>query len=345
MEPIKLTHFSHGSGCGCKVAPAVLEEILKAGPVAEAYAFNALLVGNDTRDDAAVYDLGNGTALVSTVDFFTPIVNDAFTYGQIAAANALSDVYAMGGKPILAIAVLGFPTEKLPAEVAQKIIAGGKDICNRAGIPLAGGHTIDSPEPFFGLAVNGLADIKHLKRNTGAKPGDVLFITKPLGTGVLATALKRDILKEEEIAHAVEYMRTLNHLGEELAKMSYVHALTDVTGFGLLGHLIEMCEGSGVSAEIIYAQVPLMERVKELCAKFIYADNTMRNWKAYESKVNGIGSESLLTLCDPQTSGGLLISVDAGYEQDFLKIILPLHPTIYKIGSIINKHPQSVIIR
>jgi selenide,water dikinase len=304
---IKLTQYSHGSGCGCKVAPAVLDEILKH--TGDGFTSPNLLVGNDTKDDAAVYDMGNGTALISTVDFFTPIVDDAFTYGQIAATNALSDVYAMGGKPFMAIAILGLPVEKLPATIAQQIIAGGKAACAKAGVVLAGGHTIDAPEPFFGLAVNGLVPVGNLKQNSTAQAGDVLYLTKPLGTGALATALKRSLLTVADIQPAIDAMCTLNTLGEVLGTQPYVHALTDVTGFGLIGHLTEMCEGSGLSAEIEYSKVPLLPGVKDLAAKFVYADNTMRNWKAYESKVQGIDSESLLTLCDPQTSGGLLVAV------------------------------------
>ena len=339
---IKLTQFSHGAGCGCKVAPAVLEEILKGTGVS--FISPHLLVGNETKDDAAVYDMGNGSALISTVDFFMPIVDDPFTYGKIAAANALSDVYAMGGKPFMAIAVLGFPVQKLGAEVAQQIIAGAKEICAEAGVSLAGGHTIDSPEPFFGLSVNGLVEIKNLKKNSTAKEGDVLYLTKPLGTGTLATALKRGLITSEAIKPAVKNMCSLNTFGETLGKYDFVHALTDVTGFGLLGHLTEMCEGSGTSAEIEYAKVPLMEGVKELSAKFIYPDNTMRNWKSCESKVEGITGESLLTLCDPQTSGGLLIAVDSQHEEEFLKISLPANTVLYKIGKTIAKQDKKIFV-
>lgn len=339
---IKLTQFSHGSGCGCKVAPAVLEEILKGS--GNGFHSKNLIVGNETKDDAAVYDLGNGTALISTVDFFTPIVNDAFTYGRIAAANALSDVYAMGGKPFLAIAVLGFPTEKIPASIAQQIIAGGKSICAEAGVSLAGGHTIDSPEPFFGLAVNGMVPVKNLKQNSTAQPGDLLFLTKPIGTGMLATAVKRELLSEKEIQHAIDSMCALNTFGEELGRHEFVRALTDVTGFGLLGHLLEMCEGAKLSAEINYAAVPLMKGVKDLCAKFVYADNTMRNWKAYESKVAGIGSESLLTLCDPQTSGGLLIAVDAQNEKEFLALAAQNNFQLQSIGRFTSPKEKQVYI-
>lgn len=340
---IKLTQFSHGSGCGCKVAPAILEEILKS--TGDIFTSKNLLVGNETKDDAAVYDMGNGTALISTVDFFTPIVNDAFDYGRIAAANALSDVYAMGGKPFLAIAIFGFPVEKLPVEMAQQVIAGGKSICSQAGVSLAGGHTIDSPEPFFGLAVSGMIPLENLKQNSTAQKDDLLFLTKPLGTGVLTTALKRELITANEIQHAVDFMCMLNTFGEELGKLNFVHALTDVTGFGLLGHLIEMCEGADLSAQIDYSKVPLMDRVKEFSAKFIYADNTMRNWKSYENKVQGIGSESLLTLCDPQTSGGLLIAVAAEKEMDFKSLARQNGFELESIGKMISKADKTIFIK
>ncbi len=342
MSEIKLTQFSHGSGCGCKVAPAVLEEILK-NTGAQQHS-DKLLVGNETKDDAAVYDMGSGMALISTVDFFTPIVNHPFTYGRIAATNALSDVYAMGGKPFLAIAVLGFPVEKIPAEVAQQIIAGAKSVCALAEVMLAGGHTIDAPEPFFGLAVNGMVAIPNLKQNSTAREGDLLFITKPIGTGMLATALKRDLVTAADIQQGIDAMCTLNTFGFELGKHEYVHALTDVTGFGLLGHLLEMCEGASLSAEINYSKVPLLQGVKDLCAKFVYADNTMRNWKAFESKVQGIGSESLLTLCDPQTSGGLLIAVDAMRKEEFIKLAAANNFDLEPIGRFTKQQEKTIAV-
>ena len=249
-DSIKLTQYSHGAGCGCKIAPKVLDEILKSS-----FALpdnRNLLVGNHSKDDAAVYDLGNGTALISTTDFFMPIVDDAFDFGRIAAANSISDVYAMGGKPLMAIAILGWPVEKLPVELAQKLIEGGRTICAEAGIPLAGGHSIDSQEPIFGLAVTGIVPIENLKKNNTAQEGDLLFITKPLGVGVLSTAQKRGLLKEEHLPLMIQQMAALNIIGEELGKIKGVTAMTDVTGFGLLGHLIEMTEGSGLSAEIYY---------------------------------------------------------------------------------------------
>jgi selenide, water dikinase len=320
-EEIKLTQFSRGAGCGCKIAPKVLDEILKTNIAMPAD--SNLLVGNSSKDDAAVYDLGNGTALISTTDFFMPIVDDAFDFGRIASANAISDVYAMGGKPLLAVAILGWPVEKLPAELAQKILDGSRKICEEAGIPLAGGHSIDSAEPIFGLAVTGLVDIKNLKKNNTAKPGDTIFITKPLGVGVLSTAQKRGMIKEEHVAVMINQMTQLNKIGEALGKIEGVTAMTDVTGFGILGHLIEMAEGSSCSAEINYSTLPVADGVKEYLAQRIVPDATYRNWNSYSTKTafekarpddpvgRGVNvMEAFNLLPDPQTNGGLLIAVD-----------------------------------
>ncbi len=347
----KLTQFSHGSGCGCKVAPAVLDEIL-SGSKNESNSIGAaavlrqhLLVGNETKDDAAVYDLGDGSALISTVDFFMPIVDDPYTFGAIAAANALSDVYAMGGTPFLAIAVFGWPVEKLPAAVAQQVIRGGREVCAKAGVVLAGGHTIDSPEPFFGLSVNGRALIHHIKKNSTAQEGDLLYITKAIGTGMLTTALKRGLLQEAAMQEAINSMMALNVFGAELGKHDFVNALTDVTGFALIGHLLEMCEPSNLGAELRYSEVPLLPGVKDLAAKFVYADNTMRNWKSYENKVSGINGESLLTLCDPQTSGGLLVSVAAPAGKEFLALAKQHNVPVWCIGRMTaaTEKPISII--
>lgn len=312
MDPVKLTQFSHGAGCGCKIAPAVLDTILQSR---SSFSDNKnLLVGNSSKDDAAVYDLGNGTALISTTDFFTPIVDDAFAFGRIAGANAISDVYAMGGKPLLAIAILGWPVEKLPAELAQQVLEGAREICAEAGIPLAGGHSIDSPEPIFGLAVNGLVEIDQLKQNSTAREGDLLLLTKPLGVGILSTAQKRNVLKEEHLPLMIKQLGTLNKAGEALGKINGVHAMTDVTGFGLLGHLIEMAEGSKLGAELVYQQIPILAAAKEYLPQRIVPDATYRNWNGYSSKV-GFGPgvnvmEAFTILPDPQTNGGLLIAVD-----------------------------------
>jgi len=322
-DSIKLTQYSHGAGCGCKIAPKVLDEILKSSFTLPST--KNLLVGNDTKDDAAVYDLGNGTALISTTDFFMPIVDDAFDFGRIAAANSISDVYAMGGKPLMAIAILGWPVEKLPVELAQKLIEGGRTACAAAGIPLAGGHSIDSQEPIFGLAVTGLVSIENLKKNNTAQEGDLLFLTKPLGVGVLSTAQKRGLLKEEHLPIMIEQMAALNKVGEELGKINGVTAMTDVTGFGFLGHLIEMAEGSGLSAEIYYNKLPIADGVKEYIAQRIFPDATTRNWNAYSDKVKfekGVNvMEAFTLLPDPQTNGGLLFSVnkdDVGVVKELL---------------------------
>jgi selenide,water dikinase len=307
---IKLTQYSHGAGCGCKIAPKVLDEILKTNLSLPDN--KNLLVGNSSKDDAAVYDLGDGNALISTTDFFMPIVDDAFDFGRIAAANSISDVWAMGGKPILAIAILGWPVEKLSSELAQKVIEGGRTVCAQANIPLAGGHSIDSPEPIFGLAVTGIVPVENLKKNNTAGEGDYLFLTKPIGTGILSTAQKRGLLKPEHLTNLVDQLSTLNTIGEELGKINGVTAMTDVTGFGLLGHLIEIAEGSGLSAELYYNNVPIIEGAKEYIAQRISPDATFRNWNSYSDNVKfekGVNvMEAFTTLPDPQTNGGLLFS-------------------------------------
>ena len=310
-ETVKLTQYSRGAGCGCKIAPKVLEEILKTNMAS--FADKNLLVGNGSNDDAAVYDMGNGSALISTTDFFMPIVDDAFDFGRIASANAISDVYAMGGKPLMAVAILGWPVEKLPAALAQKVLDGARSVCAEAGIPLAGGHSIDTAEPMFGLAVTGMVNIKDLKQNNTAKPGDHIFLTKPIGVGILATAQKRGLLKAEHEPAMISQLTTLNKLGEALGKISAVTAMTDVTGFGLLGHLIEMAEGANLSAILSYAKIKTVEGAKEYLAQRIVPDATYRNWNSYNSKVGfekGVNvMEAFNLLPDPQTNGGLLFSV------------------------------------
>lgn len=319
MEEIKLTHYSHGTGCGCKIAPAVLDEILKSKFVAPPN--DKLIVGNSSKDDAAVFDIGNGQALISTTDFFMPIVDDAFDFGKIASANAISDVYAMGGKPLLAVAILGWPINKLSTELAQQVIEGARKICSEAGIPLAGGHSIDSPEPIFGLAVTGIIDLKNLKQNNTAKAGDLIYLTKKIGVGILSTAEKKNLLKEEHKGIAANQMMQLNKLGEKLGTLKGVTAMTDVTGFGLLGHLIEMAEGANLSAEIHYSKIPLIEDLSFYITQMCVPDNSFRNWSSYDPKVSGITGDSLLTLCDPQTNGGLLITVNADSKDEFEKLL------------------------
>lgn len=331
LSEIRLTQYAHGAGCGCKIAPAVLEEILK-----ESHApfkdYPGLIVGNDTRDDAAVYALNEKTYLISTTDFFMPIVDDAHTFGAIATANALSDVYAMGGRPLMALALLGWPVDKIPAEVAAQVLRGAESTCAVAAIPLAGGHSIDSPEPFFGLAVTGIIEKQNLKRNNTARPGDVIYLTKPLGSGIITTAAKRNQADEADLNEAIRWMTQLNTAGEKLGSLPYVTAMTDVTGFGLLGHLLEICEGSKTSAEIFYDKVPLLNNLKNYTSRMIYPDNTMRNWQSFEKKVSGIGAESLLTLCDPQTNGGLLVCVDCAKAIDFEIFMNRFNGVFWKIG-------------
>src|SRR5829696_677688 len=282
QEPIKLTQFSKGGGCGCKIAPSVLQQMLTTEnkPL-----FSQLLVGNESSDDAAVYQLDDDTAIVSTTDFFMPIVDDPFSFGRIAAANAISDVYAMGGKPLMAIAILGWPVNKLSPEVAQQVLDGGRSICADAGIPLAGGHTIDSLEPIFGLAVTGTVHPAHIKKNNAAQEGDLLFLTKPLGVGVLSTAIKRGLLQADHYAGLLRQLTTLNKVGEALGKLTGVHAMTDVTGFGLMGHLIEMAVGSNVSIELSYSALPKITGFEEYVKQGTIPGATSRNWSSYGSKV------------------------------------------------------------
>jgi selenide,water dikinase len=314
----KLTQYSHGAGCGCKIAPGVLDNILKSN-------FSSpdnknLLIGNSSKDDAAVYNLGNGTALISTTDFFMPIVDDAFAFGRIASANAISDVYAMGGRPILAIAILGWPIDKLPAEIAQQVIEGARSICAEAGIALAGGHSIDNPEPVFGLAVNGLINITDIKANNTAKERDVLFLTKPIGIGILSSAQKKGVISPVDLQLMMKQLMLLNKIGEPLARIKGVHAMTDVTGFGLPGHLIEMCEGSGLSARLNYKNIPVIPAAREYLKQHIQPGGTKRNWNSYGHKVAIAADlnepEILDLLPDPQTNGGLLIAVskEAAHE-------------------------------
>ena len=305
---IRLTEFSHGAGCGCKISPQVLDTILaskldlKTDP--------NLLVGHSSKDDAAAYDLGNGQVILSTTDFFMPIADDAFDFGRIAATNAISDIYAMGGTPMMAIAILGWPVNTLPAELAQRVVDGGRQACSDAGIPLAGGHSIDSQEPIFGLAVTGQVPKERLKQNNTASAGCLLYLTKPLGVGVLTTAQKQKKLKPEHETLARDVMCQLNGVGALAAHLDAVKAMTDVTGFGLLGHLLEMCEGSLVQATLRYARVPHLAPVKDYIALGCVPGGTGRNFGSYGHKLGALSDERRALLCDPQTSGGLLIAVE-----------------------------------
>lgn len=291
-----------------------------------------LLVGNDTADDAAVYDLGNGTAIISTTDFFMPIVDDPFDFGRIAATNAISDIFAMGGKPIMAIAILGFPINKLPAEVAQKIVDGGRFACHQAGISLAGGHSIDAPEPIFGLAVTGVINTEKVKRNASAEAGSKLYLTKPLGIGVLTTAEKKGKLKPEHQGLATVAMCEMNIIGSQFSEVDGVTAMTDVTGFGLLGHLLEICEGSNLNAELFFDKIPTLEGVSDYISEGCVPGGTTRNYESYGHKVGTLTDYQKAVLCDPQTSGGLLVAVEPKSEQDVLAIAQTAGVDIYEIG-------------
>jgi selenide, water dikinase len=335
MDSIRLTQYSHGAGCGCKIAPAVLDRMLHSHlPKTD---FPSLLVGNESKDDAAVFDLGDGTCVVSTTDFFMPIVDDPATFGAIASVNAISDVYAMGGAPLMAIAILGWPVNKISAEVAQQVLEGSRKICAQAGIPLAGGHSIDCPEPVFGLAVTGKLKKEHLKRNDTAKVDSVLYLTKPLGIGIVTTAQKKGIVSDVHLKTAVDTMLTLNTPGSSFGKLPYVNAMTDVTGFGLLGHLTEMCEGSGLSATIEFNKIPRFDFLEEYLKQKSTPGGTQRNWDSYGHKISSLTDEQLSILADPQTSGGLLVSVDADAAVAFENHAAGLGLTLKPFGKLIQR--------
>jgi selenide,water dikinase len=344
-EKIRLTQYSRGAGCGCKIAPQVLEEILHSQ---FAFPDKNLLVGNSSKDDAAVYDLGNGSVLISTTDFFMPIVDDAFQFGKIAAANAISDVYAMGGKPMLAIALLGWPVDKLPASLAKEVLEGARTICAEAGIAIAGGHSIDSAEPFFGLSVNGTVSLTDLKKNDTANENDLLYLTKPLGVGILSTAQKRSVLKEEDRRMLIEQLSKLNSVGEILGKINGISAMTDVTGFGLAGHLIEMAEGSGLSAQINYSQLPILENSRQYLSQRIVPDATYRNWNSVSQKIsfekNVNVMEAFSILPDPQTNGGLLVAVNpsAQIEAEQVLQVYGLSDFASPIGKFVAKDEKVI---
>ena len=303
-----------------------------------------LLVGNETADDAAVYDLGNGTAIISTTDFFMPIVDDPFDFGRIAATNAISDIFAMGGKPIMGIAILGFPTNVLPAEVAQKIVDGGRFACHQAGIALAGGHSIDSPEPIFGLAVTGVIDTEKVKRNASAKSGCKLYMTKPLGIGILTTAEKKGKLKPEHQGLATAAMCQMNSIGSQFSQVEGVTAMTDVTGFGLLGHLIEICEGSNLSAVVFADKIKTLDGVKDYIAQGCIPGGTGRNFESYGHKVGALTEEQKAILCDPQTSGGLLVAVEPNSIQTVIEIAKDAGIDLYEAGELKPKSELDVVV-
>jgi selenide,water dikinase len=318
----RLTSLSHGGGCGCKIAPGVLSEILKASPVRNIPA--ALLAGSDNNEDAAVYQINEHQAIVATTDFFMPIVDDPFEFGRIAATNAISDIYAMGAQPLFALALLGMPINVLPLEIIQKITAGGESVCADAGIMIAGGHSIDTVEPIYGLVAIGVVDPKKLKRNSGAKVGDSIILSKPLGVGILSAALKKEQLSEAGYREMIALTTKLNKPGIALAQLDGVHALTDVTGFGLAGHLLELARGSKLEAKLDWHAIPVVNEAVELVQKNIFTGASTRNWAGYGTEVKladslGLWQQNLLT--DPQTSGGLLISCAPEVEQEVLSIL------------------------
>lgn len=338
---IKLTEFSHGAGCGCKISPKVLDSILATKLN---FAVDPkLLVGNSSKDDAAAYDIGNGQVILSTTDFFMPIADDAFDFGRIAATNAISDIYAMGGTPMMAIAILGWPVDKLPAELAQQVIEGGRQACADAGIMLAGGHSIDSTEPIFGLAVTGQVAREHLIQNNTATAGCLLYLTKPLGVGILTTAQKQKKLRQEHALLARDSMCQLNTIGAAVAQLPAVKAMTDVTGFGLLGHLLEMCEGSDLNALLHYDAIPCLPPIKDYIAQGCVPGGTLRNFDSYGHKLPALSDEQKNLLCDPQTSGGLLIAVEREGEAALQQLLIAEGLNLQPIGELLPSQPSSWI--
>ena len=338
--PIRLTQYSHGAGCGCKISPKVLEVIL-AGSGAQNLD-PKLWVGNASRDDAAVYAIDEERGVVSTTDFFMPIVDDPFDFGRIAATNAISDIYAMGGDPLMAIAILGWPVNLLPPEVAREVIRGGRAVCDAAGIPLAGGHSIDAPEPIFGLAVTGLVDKRHMKRNDTAQVGDRLYLTKPLGIGILTTAEKKSMLRDEDVGVARDWMCTLNKPGSRFGKLAGVTAMTDVTGFGLLGHLVEMADGAQLTARLEYAAVPRLPGIEHYLEQGCVPGGTLRNFDSYGGRIAPLGDAQRDLLSDPQTSGGLLVAVTASGEAEFVAVARELGLDLAPIGTVVERQVHAV---
>lgn len=341
MEIIKLTQFSPGAGCGCKIAPRELQKILaESGSMLPDI---NLLVGYDKSDDAAVYDIGSGKAIISTTDFFTPIVDDPFLFGQIAATNALSDIYAMGGKPLMAISILGWPLEKLPASVASDVIAGARKACADAGINIAGGHSISIGDPIFGLAVTGILDTANLKKNSTANKDCIIYLTKPLGIGIVSTAQKKGFVQTEHLDEAVKWMCLLNKAGAEFALMPEVKAMTDVTGFGLLGHLSEICQGSELTAVLNVSNIPFLDGLLDYIQRGAVPGGTNRNWNSYGHLIGEMDENTRILLCDPQTSGGLLLAVDPALANSFENICHQKHIFVSKIGKFVAMGEKSIV--
>jgi selenide,water dikinase len=343
MREVRLTQYSHGAGCGCKISPDILARILEKTP--PQVRDPRLLVGFGSRDDAAVYRIADDQAVVSTTDFFMPIVDDPFDFGGIASVNAISDIYAMGGKPVVAIAILGWPLDKLDPAIAADVLAGARDACSRAGIPLAGGHSIDAPEPIFGLAVTGLVHPDRILSNDLAQAGDELYLTKPLGVGILTTAEKKGLLSPEDSGSVRSLMLTLNDIGLELADGGLARSLTDVTGFGLLGHLIEMCEASGVSAEIRQDDVPQLDAVEKYLDQGAIPGGSQRNFASFGHKVSPMADRTKHILCDPQTSGGLLVAVDPAKRDRFLQTAAARDLSLRTFGVLSDQAEFRVTVR
>ena len=346
MEQIRLTQFSHGGGCGCKISPAILSELLVHTPVPVIPP--ELLVGSDTADDAAVYKLNEHQAVIATTDFFTPIVDNPGDFGRIAAANALSDVYAMGGTPIMALAIVGMPLDKLPREAIAQILQGGASICQQAGIPIAGGHSIDVLEPIYGLVAMGVVDPAQLATNAGTKAGDVLILTKPLGIGILSAALKKGVLSDDGYAQMVRWTTTLNKVGADIAKIKGVHAMTDVTGFGLCGHLLEMCKGANLQAQVQFRDLPFIKEALDLARDGYATGASNRNWLSYGESIMlppNIQEWQQKLLTDPQTSGGLLVACAPEVVTDVLAVIKQVQGTDAAIvGKMVSGLPPSVVV-
>jgi len=343
---IKLTQFSKGGGCGCKIDPSVLHKIVSTDLKGH---FPNLLVGNESNDDAAVYQIDPQNAIISTTDFFMPIVDDPYDFGKIASANAISDIYAMGGRPLMAIAILGWPIDKIPAEVAKDVLEGSRSICNDCNIPLAGGHTIDSLEPIFGLAVTGTVRIDQLKKNNTAKEGDLLFLTKRLGVGILTTAVKRGFMTSEHYENLIKQLTTVNKIGERLSKLESVHAMTDVTGFGLIGHLMEMAEGSGLTAELNYDALQLLDGIETYIEHKTIPGATSRNWNSFKNKievVNRAPDLMRMVLADPQTNGGILFSVSKKELPAVQQLLKEngLGDFVNPIGQLVSKKDKTIYI-
>jgi selenide,water dikinase len=339
---VRLTQYSHGAGCGCKISTKVLNEILSH--CTTFLEDPNLLVGNQTLDDAAVYEMDSENVIISTTDFFMPIVDDPYDFGGIASVNAISDIYAMGGTPLMALAILCWPLDKLSPELAGQVIEGARQACKKAGIVIAGGHSIDGPEPIFGLAVTGKALKSQIRKNCTAESGCELYLTKPLGIGILSTAQKRGVLREKDLNVARELMLTINELGKELGNLESVKAVTDVTGFGLLGHLIEMCEGSSLSATIRFQDIPKIPDIGYYMDQKTFPGGTFRNFDSYGHKVSPMSEEVKHLLCDPQTSGGLLIAVDPFGKEAFLQVAGKYNLELKSFGILTAKNQFSVVV-